>query len=301
MESIDRTPTLLLLVMTMLMIGSAESLIAELLLSPSDQVIGGRLTETEFVQGVDGTAAGVNNWPAAEPPEELIDGFYGGGNAKYLNFFEFDTGVIITPAAGATVVTSMTLWTANDAVDRDPVDYELYGTNVEIVKGAPGTSYEKSEFTLISEGPLALPADRNVTATPIGDPPFSSGFLQTVEIENSSSYTSYMLIFPNVLNPAAANSMQLSEAAFEGQIGTASPFVITEVDYDAAADTVTLTWRSEPGRFYVLFYSPDLSNWDIDIEDSIEAEADSDTTTYGPFPNPIGAKPEGYFRLEKAP
>lgn len=90
---------------------------------PSDQIIGGVLTAPNFVQGAVGTAASVNNWPAAEPPIELIDGLYGGGGAKYLNFAELNTGVIITPAVGAMVVTSMTLWTANDAVDRDPASY----------------------------------------------------------------------------------------------------------------------------------------------------------------------------------
>jgi len=106
----------------------AGNALAEALLSPSDQMIGGILTATDFVQGTAGTAADVNNWPDAEPPGELIDGFHGGGGAKYLNFFKLNTGVIITPVAGATVVTSMTLWTANDAVERAPASYELYGT-----------------------------------------------------------------------------------------------------------------------------------------------------------------------------
>lgn len=112
-------------------------------------------------RGLVGFTAGGNNWPGAEPPEELIDGFFGGGGAKYLNFAELNTGVIITPSTGATVANRMTLWTANDAEPRDPTSYELYGANVEITQGGPGITYSKSDFTLISQGALTLPTDRS--------------------------------------------------------------------------------------------------------------------------------------------
>jgi hypothetical protein len=36
----------------------------------------------------------------------------------------------------------------------------------------------------------------------------------TVTFANSAAYTSYRLIFPTIRNPAAANSMQISEVAF---------------------------------------------------------------------------------------
>jgi len=52
-----------------------------------------------------GTAAGVNNYPAAEPPEEAIDDIGPSptplGGAKYLNFAELNTGLIISPSRGA--------------------------------------------------------------------------------------------------------------------------------------------------------------------------------------------------------
>ncbi len=270
---------------------------AELLLSPGDQIVGGVLTGNNFVEGQAGTAGGVNNWPAAEPPVELIDGSYGGDGAKYLNFFELNTGVIITPVAGATVVTSMTLWTANDAEARDPTSYALYGTNVPVIPGGPGATYAASAFTLISSGPVLLPAERNTVATPIGATPFSVGFRQTIEIANSASFTSYMLVFPTVKDAAAANSMQVSEAAFEGTIGTGSPIAITDFQYNEGTDEFTVTWRSEPNRTYALYYSPDLINWDADVDDNIAGATDSETTTYGPFPNPDSGGPQGFFRV----
>ncbi len=191
------------------------------LLTPGDQIIGGLLLDPDFIEGLVGTTGGVNNWPAAEPPEDLIDGFYGGGGAKYLNFAELNTGVIITPS-GATgglpsTVTSMTLWVANDAVDRDPTSFELYGTNLPVVPGGPGSTYLLSDFTLVDSGDLLLPDPRNDPSVAVTGPPFM-GFHQTVAISASSAYTSYMLIFPTVKNEAGANSMQISEVQFEGEL-----------------------------------------------------------------------------------
>ena len=271
---------------------------AEVLLSPGDQIIGGILSGDNFIEGLAGFAAGVNNWPGAEPPEELIDGSFGGGAAKYLNFAELNTGVIITPSKGATVANRMTLWTANDAIPRDPTSYELYGTNVAITKGGPGTNYAKSDFTLISEGPLSLPDERATVATPIGDAPYETGPLQTIDFDNSVSYTSYMLIFPTVKDALSANSMQVSELALENVVNTSAEIEITEIDYDKTNDTVTLTWTSQPGASYTVYYSQDLENWDFDVEDNVEAEEGSGTTTFGPFPNPSPGSLLGFFRVD---
>ena len=278
-------------------LGLAGHTLADVLLSPEDQIIGGILTDTEFIEGAVSTAGGSNNWPGAEPPEDMIDRSFGGGGAKYLNFFKLDTGVILTPVAGATVVTRMTLWTANDAEPRDPASYELYGTNATIVKGGPGTTYAKNDFTLISNGSLELPVEKAGTETPIGEAPFVTGPLQAVEFANTASYASYRLIFPTVKDASAANSMQVSEVAFESTVGTGGDIKITEIDYDKATHMVTVTWLSQPGVDYILYYSPDLIDWDLDVEDSIPAEDDSETTTWGPFPNPIEGSPKGFFRI----
>ena len=196
------------------------------LLSPGDQIIGGQLVGANFIEGLAGTAGGVNNWPAAEPPVEFIDGFYGGGGAKYLNFAELNTGVIITTSGLPSNVTSMTLWVANDAEDRDPTSFQLYGSNGPIVQGGPGANYPLANFTLIDSGPLSLPSPRNDPAAPVTGPPFT-GNHQTVAIAGGGLYKSYMLIFPTVRNEAAANSMQISEVHFEGNfIPEPSTFVL---------------------------------------------------------------------------
>ncbi len=194
---------------------SSLSASAANLLVPSDPIIGGALIGSDFQVGVVGTAGGAHNWPAADPPQDMINGIIGGGGEKYLNFFRLNTGVIITPAASASaslLINTMTLWTANDAVERDPSDYQLYGTNSAISGGGP---FALSLFTLINEDSLALPADRDALAD-------ATGFSQTVTIGATAAYTSYLLVFPNVKGPAG-NSMQISEVQFDASPAIPEP------------------------------------------------------------------------------
>ena len=44
---------------------------------------------------------------------------------KYLNFGKEQSGIIVTPAIGSTVIQSLTLVTANDAVARDPASLKI--------------------------------------------------------------------------------------------------------------------------------------------------------------------------------
>ena len=178
------------------------------LLTPTDAIIGGAITGSDFVVGTVGTVGSANNWPAAEPPSDLINGLIGGGGEKYLNFRKLNTGVIITPAAGFSVINSMTLWVANDAIERDPASYELYGTNAGVGGAGP---FPLSGFSLISSGPLALPDTRD-TATD------TNGFNQTLAINAAGAFSSYLLVFPTVKNAGSANSMQISELQFDATV-----------------------------------------------------------------------------------
>lgn len=142
-----------------------------------------------------------SNYPAAEPPSKVIDGLPAtptGATSKYLNFAEFNSGFIVTPASGASVLGSFQIMTGNDTVARDPASYAIYGTNSPITSLDNSTG-EGEPWTLIAEGALNLPAGRNTLSEKIF--PITSG----------ASYTSYRVIFPRVKDPATTNSMQLSE------------------------------------------------------------------------------------------
>lgn len=138
------------------------------------------------------------DWPGAETPNLCLD------NDTATKFLHFKgetepTGIQVTPAVGATVVTSLTLTTANDAVERDPVSFELYGSNDGIA----------GPYTLIAAGDIVDFAGAEawprftMNATPI-------------TFDNDVAYTSYQLLFPAVRDAASANSMQIGEVELIG-------------------------------------------------------------------------------------
>jgi hypothetical protein len=103
---------------------------------------------------------------------------------KYLNFDEFNAGLIIFPS-GNRVVQALTLISAEDAPERDPSSYLLEGSDDGI------------NFTQISSNAVPLFIDRHS--------------IQSFNFANTNDYNMYRLRFPSVVNPAAANSMQIAE------------------------------------------------------------------------------------------
>jgi hypothetical protein len=141
--------------------------------------------------------------PPAESPRNAIDN---NPATKYLNFGREGTGLIITPAAGATTVGGLQLTTANDAPGRDPASYELYGTNGPIISLANSAGNSEVSWSLISAGALALPGDPAIGLDQRGvEGP-------AVFFANNTAYSSYKIIFPdNKADVGNADSIQFSE------------------------------------------------------------------------------------------
>ena len=157
------------------------------------------LSPSDFVIAIDRGAPGVvSSYPGNEDPAKLIDGLLA---TKYLNFGKVETGFVVTPGASSTVK-SFVLGTANDAPERDPLTYQLYGTNAAIAS-TDNSGGSAEPWTLISQGSLALPDTRQQ-------------FAPAVNVSNTTAYTSYKMIFPTIKNAGATNSMQLAEARFFG-------------------------------------------------------------------------------------
>ena len=136
--------------------------------------------------------------PAAETVENAINDV----TQEYLNFLDLGSGFEVTPSVGPTIVSGLRLYTANDAIPRDPASYVLEG----------GTG---GEFTVISRGELALPDARN----PGGDNPIDDSLaFQEIRFENDVVYESYRLTFPTLKDAAAANSMQIAEVEILGVV-----------------------------------------------------------------------------------
>ena len=125
-----------------------------------------------------------NNSPSNEGPANAFDN---NPNTKYLNFDKQNAGVTIQLNAGR-VVTSFKLTTANDAVERDPTSYKLYGSN------------DGSTWTLIQQGALSLSDNR-----------FSVS--NDIPVTNSTAYVYYFMIFPSIKNNAG-NSVQIAEITY---------------------------------------------------------------------------------------
>lgn len=174
------------------------------LLAPGDFIISVNVDQKSSV------GTGGQSYPGGEPPANAIDGTLN----KYLNFRKENTGIIVTPDA-ASIVKSMVITTANDAEERDPASYALYGTNDVISSGNNSAGWGET-WTLISEGPLTLPkgvGSRNQVGAP-------------VDIVNSDSYTSYRLVFPTLFNGPATNSMQIAEVQFYDDAGGAGNAIL---------------------------------------------------------------------------
>jgi hypothetical protein len=157
-------------------------------------------TPHDFVRGVPND----KDWPGGETPLLVFD------NRTSTKFLHFKgeiqpTGVEVTPFVGPTLVKGLTFTTANDAPERDPVQFELYGSNDSI----------DGPWTLIAAGDIVDFAQAAAW------PRFTKNATPIVFL-NDVVYTHYQVLFPAVRNPATANSMQIAEIELIGS-STALP------------------------------------------------------------------------------
>lgn len=146
------------------------------------------------------------NYPGSESPAQAIDGSSG---TKYLNFSKYSAGIIVTPTTAA-VAQSLVLTTANDSQERDPSSYIIFGTNQPITSADKSNGFSDN-WTFIAQGTLSLPSARQTTAA-------------AVNFTNTTSYSSYWIVFPTTRDNIGNNLMQVAEIQlFTGAGGTGSP------------------------------------------------------------------------------
>jgi len=152
-----------------------------------------------------GTAAGVNNYPAAESPDKAIDNDTPTAS-KYLNFQKTNAGFITTLTTNGPQATlsGLRFTAGNDAPERDPATVVIEGTNA-----ANPTVTLNSAWTQIYSGPSGLAVDpgRNLPGT-------------TVTFPTSAAYSSFRVLVTGVRTDASANSFQFNEIEL---IGTTVP------------------------------------------------------------------------------
>lgn len=122
-------------------------------------------------------------------------------------------GFTVTPVSGASFVTSMRFFAANDSAGRDPSDFTLEGSN----DGATWTPIAGGVF----RGTFSLPRDRNGTGSQDLDP-FIRNCLE-VDFANTTSYKSYRVSITNNFNLLGDALMQIAEIELLGTFVPAPP------------------------------------------------------------------------------
>jgi hypothetical protein len=126
--------------------------------------------------------------PDGEDVRKAIDGL---SSTKYLNFKKLNTGFTVTPSTGPSIISAISITTANDSPERDPVSWQIFGSNNGV------------DFTEIAQGSIKATKERFHT--------------ETMAFSNAKSFTSYKIVFPSVADPLVANSMQVAEVSLIGK------------------------------------------------------------------------------------
>jgi hypothetical protein len=176
----------------------------------------------------DPVLASSGNSPAGEGVGNVIDNQ---SATKYLNFDSKDgeapSGFVVTPAAGASIVTGMTVQSANDAPERDPFDILLEGSNDDTI--VDFDSGEWVEIFYVDE-----------------IPPFESRFqTQTFSFENEIAYKHYRwtVYGTQELNDCC---FQVAEVELLGTVPSANvPLAITQQPAPLSVQS------GQPARFTV--------------------------------------------------
>lgn len=159
------------------------------------------------------------------PREQAVNVLDQNSATKYLNFDKLDTGFTVTPAMGATIITGISLTSANDAPERDPASYLIEGSD------------NGRRFDMIAKGTVPRFKDRLTR--------------QTFSFLNTKPYTVYRVTFPTVSDASTANSMQIADVALLGRAYgavTTEPYIEQPQFTGMTRNpdrTLTLTWTGQ--------------------------------------------------------
>ena len=162
----------------------------------------------------------ITQFNPGSPPfgEDVTKAIDGNVYTKYLNFNRSNTGLIVNTAR-TSIATRMDLTTANDFPERDPINYTIEGSN-------NGTSW-----TSIASGSI-----------PCNNTRFLS---RSFTFSNSTSYSWYRVIFPNICNFGLANSMQIAEIQLY-QTSTTTPAVSIAASANNICQGTSVTFTPTP-------------------------------------------------------
>ncbi|MFM7628371.1 MAG: IPT/TIG domain-containing protein, partial [Algoriphagus sp.] len=204
---------------------------------------------------VTGPSDPIQIWPAGSTSpfsEQVTKAIDNNINTKYLNWgtgsaAPANSGFVVTPATGATIITKLTFTSANDDSGRDPLTFTLEGSR------DGGGSYA----TIIAA------ANTNLSTTRFAQS-------ESAEITNQEWYSTYRLTFPQL---RSGPLMQIGEVELLGvpyqrvvyTLGVSAPVIVhnllpvTDVDTNDQIQSATvsittnfnqndvLTWTNQAG------------------------------------------------------
>lgn len=233
------------------------------LTDPEDDGIEG---ETVFGAGDTPQTAGTNfNWIGITASSEEYFGNFGGSEG-FFDVFDNQIGGgqnkvccngapqdITVQFEEAVSLTHFTLTSSNDTPARDPLDFQIQGSN-------DGVNFE----TIFER---------------VDEPSLWNARNQTVRIDLPTPSDSYSFIRYDVTRTGGANHA-LSEIEYFGEVGPSAPLEVIAFSYDEETNEVSLTWNSRDNRTYTVFSSTDLFDFGTDINDSIASQGETTTFTF---------------------
>ncbi|MFM7341865.1 MAG: hypothetical protein ACKO3Q_04160, partial [Betaproteobacteria bacterium] len=133
---------------------------------------------------IDSVTASSGNVPSGEGAANVADG---NSASKYLNRDKAGSGLVFT-LSRADVVNSLQFTSANDAPERDPMTFTVFGSN-----GA--ADWSSAAWTQVGQGNTGLGTARRVEAA-------------AVSVANITAYKHYKVVMTGLRNSATANAMQ---------------------------------------------------------------------------------------------
>jgi hypothetical protein len=206
------------------------------------------------------------NFGGSEGSFDVFDNLTGGGQNKVCcNGAPQD---ITVGFENPVSLTHLTLTSSNDTPARDPLDFQIQGSNDGVTFDV---IYDRADD-------ISLWGARN----------------ETVRIDLPDASDAYTFIRYAVSRTGGANHA-LAEIEYFGEEGAITPPEITSVNHNSVTNQVTLTWNSRDNKTYSVFTSTDLTDFSEDINDSIPSEGDTTTFTFTLF-EPVDLR--RFFRVE---
>ena len=170
------------------------------------------------IQDIDGTSTSAS--PGGSSVANAVDG---NPTTAYANFGGVNAGLIVTPAAGASVVSSFSITTSSESSSSDPASWILYGTNESIasLNDSAGTA---EAWSYVDSGDLELPLTRQTQS-------------DNMAVENTAAYTSYRLVFPT-LRQSTSTTMQLGDVQLYGAQSSAQSAASLRLEAGATGEVL---------------------------------------------------------------